>query len=103
MTELRTHDAYVTDQLDVDAEIEALGISLGELDRQLIIVEEESPEVLAGLWTPEPGLENRIETRVRERLHAREEAWLLIDLVNLGWQTAKAVFDLEIEDGHHDQ
>ena len=103
MTDLRSHDAYVTDQLDVDAEIEALGISLGELDRELLIAEQVSPELIADLLTPGPGLENRIETRVRERLHAREEAWLLIDLVNLGWQTAKAVFDLETEDGHHDQ
>ncbi len=103
MTDLRSHDAFVTDRLDVDAEIEALGISLGELDRELLIAEQVSPELFADLLTPGPGLEERIEARVRERLQAREEAWLLIDLVNLGWKAAKAIFDLDSGDDHDDQ
>ena len=48
-------------------------------------------------------MEDRVVARVQERLQAREEAWLVFDLVNLGWQTMKTVFDLETEGDSDDQ
>ena len=103
MSQMSVPDAYVADWLDVDAEAEALGISTGDLDRQLVEAELEDSELLKSLLRPEPGLEDRIEERVRDRLRAREEAWLVIDLINLGWQTMKAVLDLDTEGGFDDQ
>ena len=99
MSDLNSHDAYVTDLLDVDAEIAALDIALSDLDWELGVAEQEDSQLLANLWRPEPGMEDRVVARVRERLQAREEAWLVFDLVNLGWQTMKTVLDLESEGG----
>lgn len=103
MSDLRMPDAYVTDRLDVEAEIKALDILLRDLDQELDIAEQEGTDLLADLWSPEPGMEDRVVARVRDRLQTREEAWLVFDLVNLGWQTMKAVFDLETEGGSDDQ
>lgn len=103
MSDVRLPDAYVTDRLDVEAEIRALDIALRDLDLELDVAEQESTELLAELWTPEPGMEGRVVAQVQERLQAREEAWLVFDLVNLGWQTMKTVFDLETEGDSDDQ
>ena len=103
MSDLRTPDAYVTDRLDVEVEMKALDIALRNLDRELEIAEQEGTELLADLWSPEPGMEDRVVARVQERLRDREEAWLVFDLVNLGWQTMKAVFELDNEGGSDDQ
>lgn len=103
MSDLRMPDAYVIDRLDVEAEIKALDIALRDLDLELDVAEQEGTELLAELWSPGPGMEERVVARVQERLQAREEAWLVFDLVNLGWQTMKTVFDLETEDIPDDQ
>lgn len=103
MSDVRTPDAYVIDRLDVEAEIKALDIALRDLDQELDVAEQESTELLADLWRPDPGMEDRVVERVRDRLQAREEAWLVFDLVNLGWQTMKTVFDLETEGDSDDQ
>ena len=103
MSDLRMPDAFVTDRLDIEAEIKALDIALRDLDQELDIAEQAGTELLANLWSPEPGMEDRVVAQVRDRLQAREEAWMVFDLVNLGWQTMKAVFDLETEGGSDDQ
>ena len=99
MSDLRTLDAYVTDRLDVEAEMKALDIALRDLDQELEIAEQAGTELFANLWSPEPGMEDRVAAQVRDRLHAREEAWLVVDLINLGWQTMKTVFELETDGG----
>ena len=77
MSDLRMPDAYVTDRLDVEAEIKALDILLRDLDQELDIAEQEGTDLLADLWSPEPGMEDRVVARVRDHLQTREEAWLV--------------------------
>ena len=103
MSEWGLPDANVADELDVDAEMIVLGIAPDELDFELAIGEQGHLELLSGHWDPIAGLEDRIEAQVLEQLRMREAAWLFVDLANLGWQTLKTVFDVEIEGGSNDQ
>ena len=91
-------DFPVTDDLDVAAALAELGIDETDLDRELAIAESAGTRFLRGLWDPIPGLEQRIEARVAQRLRDREAAWMLADLAGLGWATLKAMIDNSVAD-----
>ena len=93
MSEQTAPDAPVVDDLDVEAALAVLGIDASLLDREL--AEAEESVVPAGLWEPAPGLEERVEAGVAQRLRDREAAWMLADLTGLAWSTLKAVIDDE--------
>lgn len=98
MNELWTPDVPVTDDLDVAVALVELGIDDADLDRELAIAESASTSLLKGLWDPDPGLEERIEAKVAQRLRDREAAWMLADLAGLGWATLKAIVDNSVID-----
>lgn len=98
MSDLRIPDDPVTDDLDVAVALIELGIDLADLDRELAISESAGTSLLKGLWDPAPGLEDRIEAKVAQRIRGRETAWMLADLAGLGWATLKAVIDNEVID-----
>ncbi len=91
----RQVDSPVMDDLDVEAALSELGMGAADLDRELAIAESAGTSLLARLWEPEPGLEERIEARVAQRLQDQETAWMLADLAVLGWSTLRAVVDNE--------
>lgn len=93
MNQQWTPDIPVKDDLDVAVALIELGIDDADLDRELAIVESASTSLLRELWDPAPGLEQRIEARVAQRLRDREAAWMLADLTGLGWATLKAIID----------
>ena len=93
MSDQTAPDAPVVDDLDVEAALAVLGIDASILDRELD--EAEKTVLPVGLWEPAPGLEERVEAGVAQRLRDREAAWMLADLVGLGWSTLKAVIDDE--------
>ena len=95
MNTLRMPDSPVMDDLEVDAALRELGMGAADLDRELAIAESARTILLASLWEPEPGLEERIEARVAQRLQYQETAWMLADLAVLGWSTLRAVIDNE--------
>ncbi len=88
-------DSRIVDNLDVAAVLAELGLELGGLDEALAETER-AADPLETLWQVPPGLEDRVARRVRERLRNRDTAWLVADLMGLGWSTAKAM----IEPGH---
>ncbi len=94
----RQVDSPVMDDLDVDSALSELGIGAADLDRELAIAESAGTRLLARLWEPEPGLEERIEARVAQRLQDQETAWMLADLAVLGWSTLRTVVDNEGHD-----
>ena len=88
-----TPDHTVKDDLDVAVALIELGVDLADLDRELAIAESASTSLLKEMWDPSPGLEERIEAKVAQRLRDREAAWMLADLAGLGWATLKAIVD----------
>ena len=98
MNEPWTPDIPVEDDLDVAVALVELGIDDADLDRELAIAESASTSLLRGLWDPAPGLEERIEAKVAQRLRDRDAAWMLADLAGLGWATLKAIVDNSVID-----
>ena len=98
MNEQWTPDIPVEDDLDVAVALVELGIDDADLDRELAIAESASTSLLRGLWDPAPGLEERIEAKVAQRLRDRDAAWMLADLTGLGWATLKAIVDNSVID-----
>ena len=94
----RPPDRPVQDDLDVAVALVELRIDETDLDRELAIAESASTSFLKELWDPAPGLEQRIEAKVAQRLRDREAAWMLADLAGLGWATFKAVVDNSVID-----
>lgn len=93
-----TPDVPVKDDLDVAVALVELGIDETDLDRELAIAESASASLLKGLWDPSPGLEERVEATVAQRLRDREAAWMLADLTGLGWATLRAIVDNSVID-----
>ena len=94
----RTPDRPVKDDLDVAGALIELGINDADLDRELAIAESTGTSLLNELLDPTPGLEQRIEAKVAQRLRDREAAWTLADLTGLGWATLKAMIDNQVID-----
>ena len=90
-------DSRIVDDLDVGVVLAELGLEMGSLDEALAETER-AANPLEALWQVPPGLEDRVARRVRERLRIRDTAWLVADLMGLGWSTTRAV----IEPGHGD-
>lgn len=94
----RPPDRPVQDDLDVAMVLIELGIDETDLDRELAIAESASTGFLKELWDPTPGLEQRIEAKVAQRIRDREAVWMLADLAGLGWATLKAMIDNSVTD-----
>ncbi len=93
MSEPTAFDDTVVDDLNVHDALAALGIDVDELDRELAASEQSG--LPAGLWDPMPGFEERVQTRVAQRLRDREAAWMLAELAGLAWSTLRVVIDDE--------
>lgn len=93
-----TPDVAVSDDLDVGVALRELGIDDADLDRELAIAESAGVSLLKGLWDPLPGLEQRIEAKVSQRVRDREAVWMLADLAGLGWAALNAIVDNSVID-----
>ena len=90
-------DSRIVDDLDVAAVLNELGLEMNGLDEALAETEHAGSH-LEALWRVPAGLEDRVAQRVRQRLRNRDTAWLLTDLMGLGWKTARTVIEPD-----HDQ
>ena len=85
-------DSRIVDDLDIVAVLAELGLEMDALDEALADAER-SNIPLDALWRTPPDLEDRVTRGVRRRLRNRHTAWLIADLMGLGWNTTKTMID----------
>ena len=92
-------DSRIVDDLDIAAVRAERGLEMDALDEALADAER-SDLGLDALWQIPPDLEDRITQGVRRRLRNRHTAWLVGDLMGLGWSTTKAMIEPDAHNPH---